>query len=345
MLSEISSSFAAQVFVGSAFSPWLIGVLCVIVVLLLALFLKSRKAKQHHYIPYGNIEDPKQIKNLIRAAIDQRSAFDVQPDSEDGTKRPTLRCTPLTMTRDHVIIEITSIRSLSDYWIGRAVHVYFRVKVDGFSTYLTCKSTIEGVRNRGQNLAEVDIAIPAVLENRQKRAFLRLTPPLDLVRGGALWCEQDMPIAHQLDDINDWADPTLLLLPGKFEQFHILNLSAGGMRVFVPRQTLRETPLAFHSVGQVLLLMDLIDPDAQKRLRVWLQCRIQNLWEEQTTHDLYVGLQFIAWAKGKKGTTMADTPGRLDWFKISLNSEVECIGNWIMRRHLELLRELPKRQD
>ena len=52
------------------------------------------------------------------------------------------------------------------------------------------------------------------------------------------------------------------------------------------------------------------------------------------TKGMDIGAQFLAWAKP------AESGGsNLVWLKLASSGEVEPLGNWIMRRHLEFFRE------
>jgi hypothetical protein len=179
-----------------------------------------------------------------------------------------------------------------------------------------------------------------MLENRQKRSFLRIKPPMEFFRGAAIWHGLSLPQDEALSNLAQWPKPNLLLLPGRLEQFEILNLSAGGMRLRIPHSVVRAHNLEFTSVERIILMLDLVEPDQHKLLRFWLQSRIQSVWFEHPSRDLYMGVQFQAWARPKEhpgGIVRSD----LEWLRLSSSNEVEHIGNWVMRRHLELFREVP----
>ena len=87
-------------------------------------------------------------------------------------------------------------------------------------------------------------------------------------------------------------------------------------------------------------MLDLIEPDQNKLLRFWIQCRIQSVWFEHPSRDLYMGVQFLAWARPREHPGNG-IPSEIEWLRLPSSNEVEAIGNWIMRRHLELFREIP----
>ena len=109
----------------------------------------------------------------------------------------------------------------------------------------------------------------------------------------------------------------------------------------IPHDVARSFGLHFSAVENVIVLLDLFDPENGKRLRWWMRCRIQSVWVDLPRRDIHLGLQFQAWAKPREARSDADTGGELEWLRMSSSSEVEPIGNWIMRRHLEMFRDIP----
>lgn len=183
--------------------------------------------------------------------------------------------------------------------------------------------------------------VPTVLENRQKRSFLRIAPPREFFPGSALWYDDSMPTSTQIDEISSWPRPKLLYIPDRMEQFHLLDLSAGGARISIPSQIARNLNLNFNAADRLILMLDLFAPEQNKRLRYWVQCRVQNVWREHATNNVHMGLQFVVWARPKENVEYGESVGGIEWLRLSSASEVEPIGNWIMRRHLELFREHP----
>jgi hypothetical protein len=103
----------------------------------------------------------------------------------------------------------------------------------------------------------------------------------------------------------------------------------------------RSYQLQFNSAEQLLLMLDLLDPDQTKRLRYWMLCRIQNVWIEHASRDVHIGMQFLSWARPKESSVPRQKTLGVEWLRLSSSNEVEPVGNWIMRRHLELFRENP----
>jgi hypothetical protein len=282
----------------------------------------------------------------LHTAFNQRRPFEIQFHAEPGHRRPTLRCAPEYLGRNSLTVELGGLKTLSDKWLGRPALVFFRIKDGREFTYYTFTSHIDGIHSPRQGVCHLTLPMPSSLENRQKRSFLRIAPPKEFLLGAAIWCEESMPQNEQLHEITTWRRPKLLFLPERVEQFHILDISAGGARISVSNTVVRTFDLHFTAAERLLLMLDLFDPEHNKRLRFWMQCRIQNAWVEHASNNVHMGVQFLSWARPKdvvenplnplEGNTAA-----IEWLRLSSANEVEALGNWIMRRHLELFRETP----
>lgn len=343
-LSSIQESFFTRSFDIDAVSgwTWALGVLCLL--LLAVTVFKALRARRIRYNPYGSIRDPRSIRSILRNAFDQRRPFEIQFHTENEQRRPTLRCAPEYLGKDSMTLEVSGLKSLSDKWLKRQVVAFFRIQIGNEFTYYTFTSRIESIHAPRPGICHLTLLIPQTLENRQKRSFLRIAPPKEFLLGAAIWHGDTMPSTEALNDITRWPLPKLLLIHDKVEQFQVLDLSAGGVRISIPHTTRRNMNIQFAAPEQLLLMLDLYDPENNKRLRFWLQCRIQNAWVEHSSRELHVGTQFQAWGRPKEApeySFLADDVAGIEWLRLPSTQEVEPLGNWIMRRHLELFREAP----
>ena len=341
MLQQIQTHFVNRAFDVSSATPWLmaVGVLCII--LILFFIIKLIRDRRRRYAPLDRVTDKAQVRAILRDAFEQRRPFEIQVTSDNFTRRPTIRCAPDMLGVDTISLELSGIQSLSDNWLGRVVSVYFRTKIDGQFVYYTFPSAIKGIHIPKQGLCVVTLDFPQYMDNRQKRAFLRITPPGEYLLGAALWPEASMPEPEKLGDLALWPRPKLMILPGTTEQFSIMDISAGGVRLRIPSEVIKEHDLEFATVSQVMLMLDLQDAQLGKHLRFWLLCRIQSVWQEGSSKNIQIGLQFLSWARPRIAAEQTAQGSGLEWLRLSAANEVEPLGNWIMRRHLELFREVP----
>ncbi|MDR1946505.1 MAG: hypothetical protein LBQ51_04990 [Desulfovibrio sp.] len=317
---------------------WTVGISCLLV--LIVFIVKTAINFRTRRYPSGHIEDEKTIRNILSTAFDQRAVFEVQVRTAGGQRRPTLSCAPDHIGPSSVSLELNGLKSLSDKWIGRDLTVYFRFKVNKETIFYTFTSTISGIRQQASGACYITLPFPRSLENKQKRAFLRITPPPSYLLGSALWHNESMPMPDRLHDISLWPPPCLIYLAGIAEQFKVVDLSAGGARLGVSSSVMSERRMQFNAIEQIIFMIDLLDPENDKRLRFWLHCRIQSVWVDHATRMTNLGLQCLAWARPREQAIPGE-PGSIEWLRSSLSSEVEPLGKWIMRRHIELFREHP----
>lgn len=340
-LSDIQQSFYTRSFKFASVETWLIGLAVVVALLLAYLAYKAIQARRVRYDPHGSIVDPRVIRTILHTAFDQRRPFEVQVQTDAGQRRPTLRCSPVQLGQTSLTVEINGLKSLSERWLNRQVTVFFRIMAGKDFTYYTFPSRIVAIDQPRQGVCHISLPMPEGLENRQKRSFLRIAPPKEHSLGAALWYGANMPPPEKLSEIALWPAPLLLALPERVEQFTVVDLSAGGARLRIPHEVAREMQVQFNSTEQIMLMIDLFDPEQNKRLRFWLQCRIQNVWVEHPSRDIHMGVQCLAWGKPKELADQAGPAGSVEWLRLSSSNEVEPLGNWIMRRHLELFRDHP----
>ncbi len=339
-LSDIQQSFYSRAFDLQAVETWLLGLSIVVAAMVVYLIVRAIRSRRIRYFPHGSITDTRMIQQILRQAFDQRRPFEVQVQADSGQRRPTLRCSPEYMSQNSFTVEISGLKSLSEKWLGRSISVFFRILLDKEYTYYTFASRIESIHHPRQGICHITLPMPTSLENRQKRSFLRMAPPPEFLMGAALWHGDNLPTPEKLSDVTLWPRPQLLHIPDRMVQFQILDLSAGGIRLSVPSKTMRSLELQFNSLDPFMLMLDLFDPENSKRLRFWMQCRAQNVWVDHNSRDVHMGLQFQSWARPREGAEVTKQGG-VEWLRLSSSHEVEPIGNWIMRRHLELFRDAP----
>jgi len=178
------------------------------------------------------------------------------------------------------------------------------------------------------------VRLPEVLEQRQKRAFLRVEPPEQYVLGMALWAEPLDTTGSMKMNIKDWGKPALVFIPNKTSDIELVNISAGGARLKVRRERAKKCGLTFTIAERFMLLLDLWEPELGKRDRYWLLCRTQTPFIDFETRDVDLGVQFIGYARNRENSTH-----ELVWQPMKAGEGIEVIGNWAMKRHLELYRE------
>lgn len=315
-----------------------LGVLVIFAALmaLLRYYLESRKK----LTPLGWVDSPKQINHILHNAVRYRSTFELQFPHRGFQRRPILRCSPDDISSAGLVLEAEGIKNIARNWTDRPVNCYFKINVKGQHIYYAFSSSIKSVEIKPRGRCSLTLHLPERLENRQKRAFLRIVPPREYLLGSAMWIGRNMPRLEDLPRMERWPRPALVMLPGKGkEQFEISDISAGGVRLTIPRKEMLMAGLELGIAENLVLILDLLNPGDRSRMRFWLHCRVQNFAAQYDTHNIETGLQFLAWAVPKEDQT------ELDWVKLNRDLEVDLLGNWIIRRHLELFRDNPEADE
>jgi hypothetical protein len=288
------------------------------------------------FIPAGWITSPRLVRNILNSAITQRSTFEVKFTDKDHN-HPIIRCTPNSLVRNSLSLEAYGISSIAHNWIDREVACYFRVNIKEQAVYYTFTTQIVEADNKPRGMTYLWLKATERLQNRQKRSFLRLNPPSELLLGSAIWHGLNLPPDSKLDDVSAWVKPNLALLPNRKPQFYIKDLSAGGLRLRIPTSEFsRDNASAFSVSEQIVVLLDLHDPDSAKKIRFWLKCRIQNVLTDYDKKNIELGVQILAWAAPR------EDGNSLEWLKLTRENEVAPLGNWIVRRHMEQFRTSPE---
>uniref|UniRef100_B8DKT0 Type IV pilus assembly PilZ n=1 Tax=Nitratidesulfovibrio vulgaris (strain DSM 19637 / Miyazaki F) TaxID=883 RepID=B8DKT0_NITV9 len=422
-LAEISRHFGDYQTDFTLVREFVLIVAAVSALLAAVLLVGGLRQRRERYTPEGWVNDPHVIRELLDAAILQRGRFEMQFHGPAG--RRSTYCTAVAVTRSTLTLECSLLRTVPESWKGREVDCYFRTQQKRTQVYYQFASVITGAHHapsadryapRGpDSMADVvwlvDLTLPQKLERRQKRAFLRLDVPRQLVLGLAAWpmgadtpppadgrrlgtpllalldatslnsftahaAASPVDAPHARDAAHDPArdgahdaapaeaaapvsrvggndtppvascsepaphdDIAAPLFPDISRALPVvlLNLSGGGLRLLVPRATARSATARGMNLdigGRLATLLELYAPQHDRSMGFWLQCRIQNRFVAFETRDVELGLQVLAWGQARD-----NAPHMADWKPLSDEGEVEPLGNWVIRRHLELYRE------
>lgn len=333
MLGEIQHHFLSRSFNMSSVKDILLIVGAVIGVLGLGMLVLHFRPKRA-YVPHDWITDNKAVRRLLQGAIEQRGKFELQFASDNDTRRPALRASGVDIEGNNLVLEASGLTTLSEQWAGRSIDCFFMITRREGNLFYAFTATISSI-NVIREMCFIRLHLPDRIETRQKRSYLRIAPPAEYMLGAAIWRGLELPDDAIRNDISAWPKPSLVMLPAVREDFCIRDISSGGLRIHLPRHILAGEMDYVHVSTQFLLMLDLWDPDKSTRLRYWMLCRMQSPVLDFETKGMDLGVQFLAWAKPKD-------PGssELLWLRLGSSGEVEPVGNWIMRRHLEDFREL-----
>ncbi len=321
-------------------APYLFGTLgAVLLVALLATGynLLAARRRAEYDAPAGWVVDRLRVVAILQEALAQRAKLELRFTPVDPARK-SLPCALNDVTRETLILEPPAYAEVGRHWLRREVECYFRQPdAKGQVAFYRFTSEILGVTSGGKDRTLLEVAMPEMLHDHQKRGFLRLTPPAHYFLGMALWPESRLKQASGLGeaptDLRQWGKPLFTCAPDKERNpVTIENISAGGVRVIIRSDAVKAQRLSLHATEHVLMLLDLYDPAAQHKRRFWLRSRVRNVYEDFETRDLELGLQFVA-----QGKLMQEGERAIKWYEVGPDG-IEPIAVWVMQRHLELYR-------
>ncbi|MCL1889965.1 MAG: hypothetical protein FWF99_05625 [Desulfovibrionaceae bacterium] len=310
----------------------------VLAILLLVLFFLLRYKKGDLALS-GQLHSEEGIRQILRQAIKEHSLFELHPHLGDGRRTPLLRCIPERLRQDGLILESDWPEEQARALVSKKAGCHFTIsrgqrKLLHYA-FATCIQRLE-TEDHGCSLV---LSLPLRLENRRKRSFLRMPPTREYLAGAALWAADSMPGTDEFPLPRAWPKAALIVMSEKdtgragfkAEEFILENLSAGGCKLRIPRRRLPPSWGRPLSLGELMLFLELMDPDTRKKLRFWLHCRISHLTELQ--EGMEAGLQFISW--GKEDGENTETMERIRWLNLAQDEGVPALAAWIQRRNIE----------
>lgn len=308
------------------------------VLFLLARLIEGlRRRRRKSALPAYMIGEKQKILHVLQQAVDERSKFEMRFLPSEYT-RPVAVCTLLEFDATTLSFDLDPGVQLSKQWNDRLAEFYFRIKGDKKQfIYYRFASHIKEVQRISQSRNTMRVAVPESLELQQKRAHLRLEPPSQYLLGIAVWREPGEPLPTE---VKQWGRPHLRFKPGIAESSLALeDLSAGGVRMLVTREALKKSKLDVSVGHRLYLMLDLYDPEASRKRRFLLLCRVQHVYEDFETRNVEWGLQFVSHGRLKKEQTQdEDVSPEVEWKPVDQEG-VETLGSWVMKRHLELYRD------
>lgn len=342
VLAAIDRSFLGSVkdtFGGLGFSPqgleiliWTVAIASIAAgtIILLNHYVLRPEAK----LPISTLVGLDEVVQLLQTALDQRNKVEFTFSREEQVSRP-LHCAIESVQGDNLVLDAGDFVQAHQGWLGRPVLCYFRVSSrggGGAAQFYALESDVAGVNKRSDGSTLITVPIPDRVKLQQKRIHLRLEPPMEYMLGVAVWPELLTEEGKRELRLKRWGKPVLARHAGATQMMRVANLSAGGMRIDLPRETIKETGYDFEVGQQYYILTELYDPDMKRKQRLWFIARVQNRYEDFMTKDLEVGLRFTEIGRIADPETM-----EIAWSKINKHG-VDPLGNWIQRRHLELYR-------
>lgn len=302
--------------------------------LLLIYLVRRHFESRHEPVAIDMVAGDDSIRHILDRTVTERSRYELQFTSADGKRRATALCTCVHIDDANLTLECSSVAPPRTSWAGRRVDLLFRLQEGACEVFYGFHTTVSGTSLNDEGIVLVHVSLPPMLERKQKRAFLRLTPPPHLIRGIDMW---ELPPG--VSDKGEWSPhrlppPMATASPDGGDALNLINISGGGLRLQISRDITKKGGLRYDADLRLLLRLALYDPDEGRVLYYWLKCSHRNHFTETETQHTETGLQYREW-----GVTTAPMAS-VTWTPARPDGEVEPLTRWTLRRHLELYRSI-----
>lgn len=304
-----------------------------VLVVLLSMLLKAFRGSSGIGKPVFQVDSPSEIEALFEQAIDDRSKFELNFDPK--SKFQSI-CSLVSIQSDGLVLEPPGNVVPKQSWVGRTVYLYFSVpQGKNKRIFYHFISQVTDIIKYNPQRVFLQISQPATVQQKSKRNLYRIDPRPDSIRSLVVWPAAYHSSGHLVSDIHKFGDPLFEL--ASFEQhklIELVNISGGGVRLKIPNKCRKETQFNPDETRELVLFVSLAGHDNSLPSNFYLLGRIRNIYQDFSTHDLEIGLQFVS-----LGTPQTDTPNQLTWSAIDSIQGVDDIVTWVMKEHLTLYRE------
>ena len=190
------------------------------------------------------------------------------------------------------------------------------------------QSTVQQVKGSYEK-SYIMLAMPKEIDAGQKRHFIRVKPPKDLVRAIGVW-EMDpaKPIPRNTCEIGR---PLLHYKAGmENELVQVADISATGMALRFPAESLEDKPVDLNKGSQLLCLIIYQVSKDDRVVTFWCTCDVLNIRMQNGPEPaLILGTEFSNWAVLEQGKS------EINWFHSTPKSGVSPITQWVMQMDIQ----------
>ena len=264
------------------------------------------------------------IRHMLETAQEQNEIFDLNAEerhSHKGLAGTLTKILPATLE-----LEILSYASRE--LEGTKAEVYFRAMLPEGQAFVKFHSTIQQVKGNYEK-SFLLLSMPKEIDAGQKRHFIRVKPPKDLVRVIGVWemdpakpiprntCEIGSPLLHYKAGMED-------------ELVQVADISATGMALRFPAESLEDKPVDLNKGSQLLCLIIYQVSKDDRVVTFWCTCDVLNIRMQNGPEPaLILGTEFSNWAVLEQGK--AD----INWFHSTPKSGVSPITQWVMQMDIQ----------
>ena len=264
------------------------------------------------------------IRHMLETAQEQNEIFDLNAEERHSHKGLAGTLTKILGSQ----LELEILSYVSRELEGTSVEVFFRAMLPEGPAFFKFQSTVQQVKGSYEK-SYIMLAMPKEIDAGQKRHFIRVKPPKDLVRVIGVW-EMDpaKPIPRNTCEIGR---PLLHYKAGmENELVQVADISATGMALRFPAESLDDKPVDLDKGSQLLCLIIYQVSKDDRVVTFWCTCDVLNI-RMQTGPDpaLILGTEFSNWAVLEQGKS------EINWFHSTPKSGVSPITQWVMQMDIQ----------
>ena len=298
--------------------------LIVVVLLLVALsvtlvVVKGRLQSIRHEAKRADM-----IRRMLETAQEQNEIFDLNVEERHSHKGLAGTLTKILSTQ----LELEILSYVSRELEGTSAEVYFRTMLPEGPAFFKFHSTVQHVTG-GYDKSYLLLSMPKEIDAGQKRHFIRVKPPKDLVRVIGVWeMDPTKPIPRNTCEIGR---PLLHYKAGmENELVQVADISATGMALRFPAESIEDKPVDLDKGSQLLCLIIYQVNKEDRVVTFWCTCDVLNIrMQKEPVPALILGTEFSNWAVLEQGKC------EINWFHSTPKSGVSPITQWVMQMDIQ----------
>ena len=264
------------------------------------------------------------IRHMLETAQEQNEIFDLNAEERHSHKGLAGTLTKILGSQ----LELEVLSYVSRELEGTSVEVFFRAMLPEGPAFFKFQSTVQQVKGSYEK-SYLLISMPKEIDAGQKRHFIRVKPPKDLVRVIGVW-EMDpaKPIPRNTCEIGR---PLLHYKAGmENELVQVADISATGMALRFPAESVEDKPVDLDKGSQLLCLIIYQVNKEDRVVTFWCTCDVLNIrMQKDPVPALVLGTEFSNWAVLEQGKS------EINWFHSTPKSGVSPITQWVMQMDIQ----------
>ncbi len=214
-------------------------------------------------------------------------------------------------------------------WDNAPVDIYFQLTIKGVTSYYHFASFVHRVGIDGSNMY-LEIIRPSILSDTQTQDALRVEPTPEMVAMASVWLFPSSPL-FMPTEISTLKQAHAMFKPEGDSDFHIVYISANGIRLRFVRDHMETLPCHFEKNGQACLLLVLNSQDqVLGRIPLWLKATCLGFSPSDDKECIDARFSFTHWEQISKRSS------QIHWFPATDKDTVPPLMHWIMHEVLHL---------